>query len=176
MNRSSWFLKSSAYEPAATREAAETAQKRAPWEQFSFTVDAPGLVEVTNESHENPTDHQYVVSFDDVTGKLMACTCLHYVHRSAFCKHMAAVETATDNGTLTAFPLDGDNVESEGCDYDGLGGFRLRPRWLPVLRMRAHGSEGIASLIPSHSFHLCHVKCSNMRNTTRRTLLRGFLD
>ena len=38
----------------AAREADETAQKRAQTEQFSFDVDAPGMVEVTNERHENP--------------------------------------------------------------------------------------------------------------------------
>ena len=85
-------------------EADETAQKRAQAEQFSFDVDAPGLVDVTNESHENPAAHQYTVSIDDVTDELMACTCPHHVHRNAFCKHMAAVENATDDGTLEAFP------------------------------------------------------------------------
>ncbi|GAA5052392.1 hypothetical protein ACFFQF_24155 [Haladaptatus pallidirubidus] len=64
------------------------------------------MVEVTNESHEKPTDHQYIVSTDDVTEKLMACTCPHHVHRNAYCKHMAAVETATDDGSLEAFPLE----------------------------------------------------------------------
>ena len=91
-------------------EADETAQKRAQWEQFSFDVDAPGMVEVTNESHENPAAHQYTVSIDDVTEELMACTCPHHVHRNAFCKHMAAVENATDDGTLDAFPS-----EDERC-------------------------------------------------------------
>ncbi|WP_435158584.1 hypothetical protein [Haladaptatus sp. DFWS20] len=80
-----------------------TAQNRAQAEQFSFDVDAPGLVEVTNESHENPAAHQYTVSIDDVTKELMACTCPHHVHRNAYCKHMAAVETATDDGTLRHF-------------------------------------------------------------------------
>ncbi|MFH5802094.1 hypothetical protein [Haladaptatus sp. CMAA 1911] len=52
---------------------------------------------VTNGNHENPADHQYIVSIDDVTNELMACTCPHHVHRNAFCKHMAAVENATDD-------------------------------------------------------------------------------
>ncbi|MFH5801132.1 SWIM zinc finger family protein [Haladaptatus sp. CMAA 1911] len=78
------------------------------------------MVEVTNESHENPAEHQYVVTLDDVTEGLMACTCPHHVHRNAFCKHMAAVE----NVTLDAFPSeDEDNIEPEDCDCDGLGGF-----------------------------------------------------
>ncbi|WP_435158573.1 SWIM zinc finger family protein [Haladaptatus sp. DFWS20] len=85
-------------------EADATAQKRAQWEQFSFDVGAPGLIEVTNESHENPAEHQYSVSIDDATEELVACTCPHHVHRNAYCKHMAAVETATDDGTLEASP------------------------------------------------------------------------
>jgi uncharacterized Zn finger protein len=70
------------------------------------------MVEVTNESHETRADHQYTVSIDDVTEELMACTCPHHVHRNAFCKHMAAVETATDDGTFEGFPSeDEDDVE-----------------------------------------------------------------
>ncbi|WP_458210984.1 SWIM zinc finger family protein [Haladaptatus sp. NG-SE-30] len=110
-------------------EADETAQKRAQWEQFSFDVDAPGLVEVTNESHENPAAHQYIVSIDDVTDELMACTCPHHVHRNAFCKHIAAVENATADGTLDAFPsedYEGD-VELEDCNCEGLDGFPCWP-------------------------------------------------
>ncbi|WP_227380331.1 SWIM zinc finger family protein [Haladaptatus halobius] len=90
------------------------------------------MVDVTNESHETPADHQYTVSIDDVTDELMACTCPHHVHRSAVCKHMAAVETATDDGTLTAFPSDDDetdedDAEPEERDCDGLGGFPCWP-------------------------------------------------
>ena len=108
-------------------EADETAQKRAQWEQFSFDVDAPGLVEVTNKSHENPADHQYIVSIDDVTHELMACTCPHHVHRNAFCKHMAAVENATDDGTLEAFSSEDNETEPEDCDCDDLGDFPCWP-------------------------------------------------
>ncbi|MCO8245402.1 MULTISPECIES: hypothetical protein [unclassified Haladaptatus] len=63
-------------------EADETAQKRAQWEQFSFNVDAPGMVEVTNESHDNPVEDQYDVTLDNVTDELMACKCPHYVYRA----------------------------------------------------------------------------------------------
>ncbi|WP_227380335.1 SWIM zinc finger family protein [Haladaptatus halobius] len=115
--------------PSAAREADETAQNRVQWEQLSFAVDAPGLIDVTNESHDNPADHQYVVSIDDVTGELMACTCPHHVHRNAYCKHLGAVENATDNGTLTAFSSEDDetdeaDTEPAKCDCDGLGDFR----------------------------------------------------
>ncbi|WP_458190202.1 SWIM zinc finger family protein [Haladaptatus sp. NG-WS-4] len=69
-----------------------------------------------------------------MTEELMACTCPHHVHRNAFCKHMAAVENATDDGTLSVFPsedeeTDEDNTESAEYDCDGLGGF---PCWLCV--------------------------------------------
>jgi hypothetical protein len=68
-------------------------------------------------------DHQYVVSIVDVTHELMTCTCPHHVHRNAFCKHMAAVETATDDGTLDAFPSEDneDDAKSSECDCSGLG-------------------------------------------------------
>ncbi|WP_227356118.1 SWIM zinc finger family protein [Haladaptatus salinisoli] len=89
--------------------------------QLSFDVDAPGLIDVTTESHDNPTEHQYVVQRDDVTDNAMACTCLHHIHRNAFCKHMAAVEHATDDGTLDAFPSENENdTEPEDCDCEGL--------------------------------------------------------
>ncbi|WP_139136249.1 SWIM zinc finger family protein [Haladaptatus sp. W1] len=62
------------------------------------------------------------------TGKLMACTCPHHVHRNAYCKHMAAVENATDDGTLDAFPSEDDNeTKPEDCDCDSLGGFPCWP-------------------------------------------------
>ncbi|WP_231189012.1 SWIM zinc finger family protein [Haladaptatus sp. DYF46] len=83
--------------------------------------DAPGLVEVTNKSHENPAAHQYTVSIDDVTEELMACTCPHHVHRNAFCKHMAAVENATDDGTLEAFPFEDERISGPYTGYDKYG-------------------------------------------------------
>ena len=84
------------------------------------------MVEVTNESHENPAAHQYTVSIDDVTKELMACTCPHHVHRNAFCKHMAAVENATDDGTLEAFPSedfdeDDERISGPYTGYDKYG-------------------------------------------------------
>ncbi|WP_435158391.1 SWIM zinc finger family protein [Haladaptatus sp. DFWS20] len=73
------------------------------------------------------------MSIDDVTEELMACTCPHHVHRNAVCKHMAAVENATDDGTLNAFTFeDGNNAEPDDCDCDGPGGF---PCW-PCVRSR----------------------------------------
>jgi hypothetical protein len=113
----------------AEHDSDETAQKRAQVEQFGFAVEAPGIVDVTNESQEIPAEHQYVVSIDDVTGELVACTCPHHVHRNAFCKHMAAVENATDDGTLDAFPFEDDEEDAapEDCGCDGLNGFPCWP-------------------------------------------------
>ncbi|GAA0255725.1 hypothetical protein ACFFQF_16385 [Haladaptatus pallidirubidus] len=96
-------LSEPAYQKSKDQDTAETAQKRAQWEQFSFDVKALGMVNVTNESHKNPAKHQYVVTLDDVTGDAMACTCSHHVHRNAFYKHMTAVENATDDGYLMRF-------------------------------------------------------------------------
>ncbi|WP_390185371.1 hypothetical protein [Haladaptatus pallidirubidus] len=54
-----------------------------------------------------------------MTDELMACTCPHHVHRNAFCKHMAAVEDATDNGTLEAFPSEDDKDERISGPHTG---------------------------------------------------------
>ncbi|GAA5063324.1 hypothetical protein [Haladaptatus pallidirubidus] len=42
-------------------EADETAQKRAQAEQFSFDIETPGHLNISNESQENLVDHRYVV-------------------------------------------------------------------------------------------------------------------
>jgi uncharacterized Zn finger protein len=81
-------------------------------------------VKVKINGQLNPAEHQYVVSIDDVTHELMACTCPYHVHRNASCKHMATVVNATDDGTLEAFPSEDEDVsELEDCDCDGLGDF-----------------------------------------------------
>ncbi|GAA0242136.1 SWIM zinc finger family protein [Haladaptatus pallidirubidus] len=58
------------------------------------------------------------MTLDDVTGDVMACTCPHHVHRSAFCKHMAGVEIATADGTLEAFPSDDERISAPYTGYD----------------------------------------------------------
>ncbi|WP_433633370.1 hypothetical protein [Halomicrococcus sp. NG-SE-24] len=52
---------------------------------------------------------------DDVTDDRMACTCPHHVHRHAHCKHMAAVEDATADGSLDTFSAD-DDASDESDD------------------------------------------------------------
>ncbi|WP_227379570.1 SWIM zinc finger family protein [Haladaptatus halobius] len=62
-----------------------------------------------------------------MTEELMACMCPHHVHHNAFCKHMAAVENTTDDGTFEAFPSgDDDDSEPEDSDSVGLNGFPCR--------------------------------------------------
>ncbi|SIR94486.1 hypothetical protein SAMN05421858_4740 [Haladaptatus litoreus] len=117
-------------------------QYRAHAEHFSF--------DVITESHENLVYLQYTVSIDDVTEELMACTCPHHVHRDAFCKHMAAVENATDDGTLDAFPSeDNDDTEPENCDCDGLSGF---PCWPCVRTGQKLEKRCICSIRTNHRF------------------------
>jgi hypothetical protein len=63
-----------------------------------------------------------------VTEDLVACTYPHHIHLNAYYKHMAAVENATDDGMLKAFPSeDDDDTESTECACDGLNGFPCWP-------------------------------------------------
>jgi hypothetical protein len=73
-------------------EADETAQNRAQAEQFAFDVDAPGFVEITNESYANPADHQSVISIDGVSPELMIYTCLHTSTIFYFCNQTPTIE------------------------------------------------------------------------------------
>ena len=74
---------------------------------------------MTNESYKNSADHHYVVTLDDMTGDAMACTCPHHVHRSAFCKHMKAVDDATADGDLAAFPSEDRDENDDGPRVPG---------------------------------------------------------
>ncbi|GAA5052314.1 SWIM zinc finger family protein [Haladaptatus pallidirubidus] len=96
--------------PSAGLESDETAQKPAQAEQFSYSIEVPGMVDVTNESHENPADHQYTVSIDDVTDELMACTCPHHIHCNAYCKHLAVVAERNGSHEVAAFNTNSDNI------------------------------------------------------------------
>ncbi|WP_227378827.1 SWIM zinc finger family protein [Haladaptatus halobius] len=94
-----------------------------------------------------------MVSINDMAGELMACMCPHHILRNAFYKHMTAVETLTDDSTLTAFSSDDETyeeTETAECGCDGLDGF---PCWPCVCR-----SEGTASLIPALFSHFRYAK------------------
>jgi SWIM zinc finger len=90
--------------------------KRARYEAFDFELEAPGLVTVRNESHENADEHSYRVNVED--GVPVACECPSDTYHDGACKHRVAVairepvlkaasdyesgeeqEVATDGGT-----------------------------------------------------------------------------
>lgn len=66
--------------------------KRARWEDMSFTLGAPGIVKVVNESYgaEERHRHAYLVNVTD--GEATGCTCPAFDKYLGDCKHMAAVE------------------------------------------------------------------------------------
>ena len=51
----------------------------------------------------------------------MTCTCRYHVHCNAFCKHMAAVGNATDDGSLNAFSSDDERISGQYTGYDKYG-------------------------------------------------------
>lgn len=77
--------------PSAHADVDERIRKRAIWESFSFEVPEPGRVIVVNHSYGvDPDKHAYTVTVEN--GRAVACTCLHFEHRKATCKHMVRVE------------------------------------------------------------------------------------
>lgn len=75
---------------APADESVSIDEKRATWESYSFRVPTEGRVLVENHSHENPSEHRYVVSIDG--GEPQSCTCPHWEHRrpAGGCKHIRA--------------------------------------------------------------------------------------
>lgn len=116
------------------------AEQRAKWEAFSFAVRDDGTIEVTNESHENPDDHQYLVSLDDRLED--GCTCEAAQYFEEDCKHRraarnhpairAAAETATeqfraekaraDGGAAMEAPAEEEDEETCKNGTKGCGG------------------------------------------------------
>ncbi|WP_245998531.1 SWIM zinc finger family protein [Halalkalicoccus subterraneus] len=68
--------------------ATEKTVKRAQWESFSFELEAPGLVLVTNDSHDED-GHSYLVNVE--TDVPVACECKAFEYGNGPCKHMVAV-------------------------------------------------------------------------------------
>ncbi|PSP55995.1 hypothetical protein BRC82_03240 [Halobacteriales archaeon QS_1_67_19] len=78
-----------------------TTLKRARWEAFEFTVCPNGVINVRNASYgPDATGHAYSVRLDDA-GVPTACSCPHYEHRDASCKHIVAV-ASTDAVRMAA--------------------------------------------------------------------------
>jgi hypothetical protein len=79
-------------ESAAGKSAATAKQKRAQWEAFDYDVLEIGVVQVTNHSHETPSEHQYRVDVDPETGATAACECPSDQYGDGPCKHRLAVD------------------------------------------------------------------------------------
>lgn len=77
-------------EKSIVGEADPKAIKRAQWETFEFTMEAPGMVRVSNESHEDGKDHSYLVNIETDTPVACECPAFEYGDGSA-CKHIVAV-------------------------------------------------------------------------------------
>ena len=79
-------------------------QKRAAYEAFTFALDAPRLVRVTNDSYgEDAAEHSYRVNVED--GVPVACECPADTYHEGACKHRVAVairapvlDATTDDG------------------------------------------------------------------------------
>lgn len=78
--------------PSAKSELVEQADektvKRAQWESFSFELEAPGMVLVTNDSYDDD-GHSYLVNVE--TDVPVACECKAFEYGDGSCKHMIAV-------------------------------------------------------------------------------------
>ncbi|MFH5799787.1 SWIM zinc finger family protein [Haladaptatus sp. CMAA 1911] len=71
-------------------------------ESFEIATADESHTNVANQSYgsDEAKDHTYTVTLDE--DGAAECTCPHYTYRSAFCKHMAAVESAIVVSTLDA--------------------------------------------------------------------------
>lgn len=61
---------------------------RAQFEAFSFSLEAPGMVRVTNGSYANPENHSYRVNVEN--GLPVACECPAFHYQDGLCKHCLA--------------------------------------------------------------------------------------
>lgn len=110
--------------------------KRAQYEAFEFSITEAG-VRVRNCSHEEPADHEYVVSVED--GLPTACDCPADERFDGACKHRVAVvirkpvleavtatSVAADGGVdgevVSESDLDVEDGDPDDCDCDELPG------------------------------------------------------
>lgn len=70
-------------------QADPKAIKQAQWEAFEFTMEAPGIVRVSNESYEDGAGHSYLVNMEVEVP--CACECKAFQYGEGPCKHMIAV-------------------------------------------------------------------------------------
>lgn len=76
-------------EKSIVKRADSKAIKRAQWEAFEFTMEAPGMVRVSNESYEDGAAHSYLVNIEVEVP--CACECEAFQYGEGPCKHMIAV-------------------------------------------------------------------------------------
>ena len=106
-------------------ETDATTEKRAQYEAFQFALENTGSVRVRNESHADPSDHEYSVDVR-ADGTPTACTCPAYEHYDGACKHMVAVAirepvhdaaaVSDDEADDTTEDGDGDNPCVADCE------------------------------------------------------------
>ncbi|MFC4986806.1 SWIM zinc finger family protein [Saliphagus infecundisoli] len=78
--------------PLDRLDTTERTLERAQYEAFEFELIEQGVV-VRNASHEDPSDHEYLVTIDG--GLPDSCTCPADEHHQGACKHRAAVAIRT---------------------------------------------------------------------------------
>lgn len=74
-----------------TDESVSIREKREQWEGFELSLLSPFTVLVRNVSHDDPNEHQYVVSV--VEGEATSCTCPDARYNHNHCKHQCKVES-----------------------------------------------------------------------------------
>ena len=124
-------------------------RKRAQFETFDFELEAPGLVTVRNESHENADEHSYRVNVENSIPA--ACECPSDTYHKGACKHRIAVairepvleaaseyeraeagEVMTDGGTAVDRSAGGEHgceASERPADCDCLPTFEDLPCW-----------------------------------------------
>ena len=143
----SWELQTMCTNAIDTLEFDTSTSKRAQYEAFDFELDAPGLVTVRNESHENADEHSYRVNVEG--GVPVACECPADMYHEGACKYRVAVairepvlaaaseyereqelEVATDGGaTIEHLTVCEQSEKSRPEDCDCLPTFRDLPYW-----------------------------------------------
>ncbi len=92
--------------------------KRAQWEAFEFTLEAPGLVRVTNGSYgDDSENHSYRVNVEN--GIPVACECKADTYQKGACKHRVAVAIrgpVLSAGAHTPVVADGGQLIDAGDD------------------------------------------------------------
>jgi hypothetical protein len=116
--------------PLETLSFTDRVAKRAQYEAFEFSI-VPEGVRVRNCSHEQPSEHEYIVTIQ--VGQPVSCECPADDRFDGACKHRVAVairkpvikaaatkDVVADGGTLQSDPSENlvpeEQEDSEECD------------------------------------------------------------